>query len=278
MEITALIAALTNALAGFFEDEPVIALAGAHAKGVADAHSDLDLYLFGDRPKPYEARRELAAALCDAGSTPFVTKTLDQPWGGSADFTFRGVPVETVLRTKAQTDLAVDRALSGAFEIIPQCWTSNGYYTYIVLSELQFLKPIRDPDGWLAAVKKRTAVYPEPLRTAVIDRFFARAGTWLGNFHYASAIEREDILFAAPAVLHTLLDLIQVIFAVNRRYYPGDKKLEAALRSLPYCPQTLLANLELLLSYPKDRQVLHRQADILARIHRELREKVKSET
>ena len=153
-EISALIAELTDVLKELFEDDPVIALAGAHAKGTADKSSDLDIFLFGRDLKPLAFRQKRIESICDSGCVPFVSETLDLPWGGSADFTYQGIKVETVLRTIAQTEQAIARCLEGDFEIIPQTWTSNGYYTYIYLSEMRFLKPIHDPDGWLARMKQ----------------------------------------------------------------------------------------------------------------------------
>lgn len=271
-EISALIAALAEVLKELFEDDPVIALAGAHAKGTADRSSDLDIFVFGRELRPLAFRQKLIEDICDGGCTPWVSESLDLPWGGSADFTYKGIKVETVLRTQAQTEQAISRCLKGDFDIIPQTWTSNGYYTYIYLSELEFLKPIHDPGGWLERQKQKAAVFPPKLRAAIIDTFLGRTGTWIGNFHYASAIEREDTLFIAPIVVHTLMDMVQVIYALNGRYFTGDKKLGTALRQLPYCPHQLLDNLELLTAFPKDRDILRRQAEILTNVYHELEE------
>ena len=113
-------------------------------------------------------------------------------------------------------------------------------------------------------------MFPPKLRASIIDTFMGRAGTWIGNFHYTSAIEREDTLFIAPIVTHSLMDMVQVIFALNGQFFTGDKKLETALRQLPYCPRRLLDDLPLMTAFPKDKEVLRRQAEILSDIYSEL--------
>lgn len=253
------------------EGQCAIALAGAHAKGMADASSDIDFYVFAESAKPYAERRSLIESAADKGTVPWVDVSFDAtPWGGSMDFMYKGTPVEATARTFAMMDKAVEDCLNGRFEIIPAAWTSNGYYTFIYLCELSFIKPIYDPNGILAAYQKKAAVYPPALRRSVIETFLSRANTWIDNFHYESAVRRADILFTAPIVLHTVMDMVQVIFALNRVYFTGDKKLEAALKRMEYCPDALLSNLAFLMSAPRDPEQLDIQRQLLRQIRDEL--------
>ena len=267
------ILALVELLKETVEGKCAIALAGAHAKGAADASSDIDLYIFAERPKPWAERKALIASVADPETTPWVGESFDvAPWGGEMDFMYQGTPVEAVGRTLTRMDQVVEDSLKGRYEIIPATWTSNGYYTFIYLCELSFLKPVWDPDGVLAAYQAKVAAYPAPLRRAIMTDFLSRAGTWMGNFHYESAVKRKDVLFTAPIVLHTVLDMVQVVFALNRAYFTGDKKLEATLAKLPICPDALRpGKLELLLSAPKDAAVLEEQSQLLQDAHRQLR-------
>lgn len=259
------------------EGKCAIALAGAHAKGTADASSDIDFYIFAEQAKPFEERKRLIRSAADAGTEPWVDVSFDAtPWGGTMDFMYKGTPVETTARTLSRMDRAVEDCLNGKFEIIPATWTSNGYYTFIYLCELSFIKPVWDPDGILSAYQEKTAVYPPALRRSIIQTFMGRANTWIDSFHYESAVGRADILFIAPVVLHTVMDMIQVIFALNRVYFTGDKKLEAALSKMEYCPAALLANLAFLMSAPRDPEQLNLQRQLLRQIRDELSEKAES--
>lgn len=248
-----------------------IALAGAHAKGVADPSSDIDLYLFADGAKPYPERKAIITAAADAGTTPWIDESFDAtPWGGSMDFTYQGTPVEVTARTIEKMDAGVKDCLDGVFSIIPATWTSNGYYTYIYLCEASFIKPVYDPDGAIKQYNEQARVYPRKLKEAIIREFMGRADTWLENFHYESAIRRADLMFIAPILVHTVMDFVQVIFAVNETYFTGDKKLEKALSTLSYCPSALLQNVEFLLSAPRDVDALLRQRELLRAVRADL--------
>lgn len=266
------IAELVTLLKGTVEGKCAIALAGAHAKGTADAASDIDLYVFAERPKPWEERSALLASAADQGTRPWVDQSFDAtPWGGGMDFRYKGTPVEAVGRTISRMEQVIADCLAGKYEIIPATWTSNGYYTFIYLCELSFLKPVWDPDGILADWQKRAAVYPSPLRRAIMTDFLGRAGTWMGNFHYESAVERGDVLFTAPIVLHTVMDMVQVVFALNCVYFTGDKKLEAALAKMPLCPDALRpGGIDRLLSTPRDPEELAVQRLLLQNAYSQL--------
>lgn len=255
-----------------------VALAGAHAKGVADKRSDIDIFLYAERAKPLEERRRILTAAADAGTTPWLDADFEStPWGGAMDFRFGGTPVEVAARTLALTDRRLQEGLAGHFEIIPATWTSNGYYTFIHLSELHFVKPIYDPDGILTAYKAQVETYPPQLRRAIASTFFGRANTWLENFHYQNAIEREDIWFCGPVVMHTVLDMAQVVFALDKTYFTGDKKLVRTLSALPSCPPVLLENAALLMSAPPNRALLARQRSLLCAARDELAARLKEE-
>ena len=58
---------LVEYLKGTVEGKCAIALAGAHAKGAADASSDIDIYVFAERAKPFEERKALLSAIAESG-------------------------------------------------------------------------------------------------------------------------------------------------------------------------------------------------------------------
>ena len=248
-----------------------VAVGGAHAKGGADTGSDLDFHIILENPKIHAEIVSILTPAADDGSL-FVSEDFEgAPYGGVIEFRYKGTPVEITVQTLAFVERRVEACLEGKFEIIPQTWTSNGYYTFMTLSELDYIMPIFDPDGMIAGFKEKVREYPEKLGKAIIGRFYSRVSTWLENFHYDSAIDRGDILFTAPIVLHTMLDMVQVIYALNRQYFRGDKKLIAGLSELEYCPVAFLEKAEFLLCASSDVGILREQRDILRGIRDELR-------
>ena len=276
MQIDDIITTLTEMLKNMANGRCAIALAGSHAKGLADSDSDIDFYMLIDKPKNFLSRLFTLYKTADSISSISMSRGFDEaPYGGVIDFIYKGIQIEVTVRTFSRMEQRVNECLKGKFEIFPEIWTSNGYYTFVYLSELNFIKPIWDPYSILANYKTKLAKYPNRLRKAIIGTFWRRANTWLGNFHYDSAIKRGDYLFTAPIVMHTVLDMAQIIFALNRVYYQGDKKLLQTLSALSYCPAQLLENLEFLLSASSDSKILQKQCDILRSVRDELKLKIK---
>lgn len=252
-----------------------IALAGAHAKATVDEESDIDIYLFVEETKPYEERLTIIKQFADLNRPIYMSKQFDEAqWGGSLDFYYQGTPIEVVIRTFANEEKRIHECMQGTFEIIPATWTSNGYYTFIYLSELSFIVPLDDSTHFINNWKDQIKDYPLLLKKAIIKRFYARANVWLNNFHYKSAIHRLDTLFTAPIVLHTILDMIQIIYALNEKYYMGDKKCQQALEKLDYCPKVLLDNLPFLLSTENDANYLNKQHELLCVIRDDLKNEI----
>ncbi|WMJ22302.1 nucleotidyltransferase domain-containing protein [Paludicola sp. MB14-C6] len=266
---------LTQTLKSTVNGRYAIALAGSYAKGVADKSSDIDFFMFVENPKLYEDRVSIIKGIADDNMPVYVSADFnDGAWGGSMDFFYQGIPVETTVRYIDKMDSVIADCLKGEFEIIPALWTTNGYYTYIYLSEVDFIHPIDDPYGIITSYKEKIRSYPKVLKNAIIHRFFDRSNMWLDNFHYKSAIEREDIMFTGSIVKNTVLDMVQVVFALNETYFTGDKKLEKQLSKLDYCPHKLLDNVEFLMSAPKDKEKLAEQRDILIAIRDRLQYKI----
>ena len=114
-----------------------IALAGAHAKGVSDQHSDLDYYLLVEDVLPYDERMALVLEVADKDAPYYMTPDFDQTcYGGVIDFYYKGTPVETTVHTMARVKQRVQDSIDGKFDIYPETWTIGGYYSYIYLSEL----------------------------------------------------------------------------------------------------------------------------------------------
>lgn len=67
------------------EGKCAIALAGAHAKEMADSASDIDLYIFAERAKPRELRLELIRSIADPGTMHGWTTSMPRP--GEAEWT-----------------------------------------------------------------------------------------------------------------------------------------------------------------------------------------------
>jgi hypothetical protein len=237
-----------------------IALAGAHAKGHWDEGSDLDLFLLADALKPAQERAAVVSAA--GGRDVYITPTLDEhPWGGSIDFRFNDMPVETTVRSIERMQCVVAACAAGQFTVTPVLWTIHGYYDFVYLSEAAFLQPIADPQAIFPALKAQVDPYPEAFRKAALAYFLPRAGYWMESFHYLSAIQRGDFVYTSGILQQSFHNLLQALFPLNRRFFNGDKRIPHQLASLPFCPQLLREKLDFLLSAPREPAKLRRQRE-----------------
>ncbi len=243
----ALVRALLPLFRSFSPGPVGIAIGGAHAKGRADALSDVDVHLFARDVLPGARRRELVAQALGqaAGATSWGE---DEPFTQcGTDFLHGRTRVECWLRGVPSIDAAVAASLEGRVGRTQSVWAVMGFFDHVVLGDLRSMWIVEDPRGDLARWKEATRTYPAPLRRALLDRFTAEAAFWPRNPHYLTAVERGDAIYAAAIVQQVVQSLVQVVFALNRAYFPGEKGLAAALEKLPLPPDGLAARLDAIL-------------------------------
>jgi hypothetical protein len=232
-----LVQAALPVLRQFCIGEYGIALGGSCAKGISDEQSDIDIYIFARQILPCAQR----SARIEHTSQLF---THVHSWGsdlefteGGTDFWYGGSKVECWLRNIQHIEETLERCRSGKIDRTCVAWTVMGFYNYVALSDLRVMQILDDPYGILASWKAAVAEYPTALREAIVGRFFAEAKFWPDNFHYLSAVERGDILYTSGIVQQVVYALIQVVFALNRVYFPGEKKVGVGLEHLALQPQ-----------------------------------------
>ncbi|MFF2888228.1 nucleotidyltransferase domain-containing protein [Paenibacillus sp. NPDC057967] len=244
-----------------------IALGGSYAKGYMDEYSDLDFYVYTEGVKPLEERRSLLSAIADADQSCYIDERIDGTlWGGCADFYCKGMKIETSVKSISVYEQAIQDCLAGKIFVEPTFWTLSGYYNYICLSEVSFVQPLVDKKGILAEWKRQVRVYPNKLREAIIQQFWWKSTFWLDNFHYLSAIERGDFVYASGIAQQTFHSLLQVLLAANETYFKGDKKIGKQLSELAFCPEPLIHELDFLLGAHQEIALLKRQRQLLLEI------------
>ncbi|UVI31543.1 nucleotidyltransferase domain-containing protein [Paenibacillus spongiae] len=74
MEIQSIVNELMPFYKKIISGQYAIALAGAHAKGKADAHSDLDIFVYTEDVLPFENRKAVFEAISPAAADLWVTQ------------------------------------------------------------------------------------------------------------------------------------------------------------------------------------------------------------
>lgn len=234
MSIESHLARIVPAIAAMLPEPCAIALGGAHAKGVADALSDLDLYVFCDGWPASEVREAAFASALPAASGL-------RSWSGGVtqagtDFTLDGLPVEIWFRQIAPVRDAVIAAVAGEVRREFVTWTPNGYYRHCILSDLASLRPLHDTGHILSPLIETLGRFPAALRSALVAEGLASLRFWQGNMHLETALQRSDGFYLQSMLHQMATDLLQALFAINDTYYPGDKKMAAQLGKLPRVP------------------------------------------
>ncbi|HZG44568.1 MAG TPA: DUF4037 domain-containing protein [Longimicrobium sp.] len=227
-----------------------IAIGGSYAKGSGDSFSDVDIYLFANEVLPAARRAERVVAELGAESRPESWGADDPFVQGGTDFRHAGQRVECWLRSTREVNATLGACLGGEVRREYVVWTVMGFLSYTALADVHSMRIVDDPHGILARWKEAVARHPEALRRNVLGRFMPEAAFWPENFHYRTAVQRADVIYTSAIVQQVLQALVQVVFALNRAYFPGEKRLAHAMEMLPVQPPGFARRVQDLLAPP----------------------------
>lgn len=238
-DISKLVDRLGQALLALALPEPVIGFGGAHAKGLADALSDVDFYVFADGwPAPSALVQRVGQILPDA--TELKSWASDAECG--VDFSLDGRVVEVWFRQSKLVLEGVEHALSGTVEREDRVWTPNGFYRYAALADLSSMTVLHCQNREFDETLDRIRRYPSPLRRAAFAHGMGPLEFWRGNMHLDTAIERVDTYYLQSIAHQIRTGLLHAAFAANGKYFGGDKKTRQALGQLETLPPNFVAD------------------------------------
>jgi hypothetical protein len=202
------------------EGRRAVSIGGSYGKRTFDRRSDVDFRLFCDRrPEPSVALAEAQARLADAC----------RRWEA------RGVRIDGCwVRTIAEVDEQLTGWLAGTAVPQDRLWTIWGYY---LPTDIANQVVIEDPHGVIAGWHERLRRYPPALKAAILKRRLASVRYWRDDYHYRHKVERGDVVFLAGLSSRLVHDLIQILFAVNECYYPGDGNNLRFVAGFPHAPE-----------------------------------------
>ncbi|WP_404402112.1 DUF4037 domain-containing protein [Pelagibacterium halotolerans] len=238
-----LIAAMTPLIADLAEDgRGAVALAGSRGKGWADAQSDYDFRVYADAYRGPDIRETPQWHRFEAARRAWASKgvRMDGVWMRS----YAGV----------RRDLAAWIAgtpVPKEFE-----WTIWGYQ---LPTDLYNQHIVHDPDGELAVWQSQLAIYPESLRAAILRHYRGILAYWADDGHYASKVTRRDLVFLVGLSGKLANAILQVVFALNRVYFPGDGWNLQMAANLPLKPERFISRMEAILAPGQDPDTWVRQ-------------------
>lgn len=216
-------------------DIEAVVLAGSVAVGIADERSDFDVYVYSRNAVPVEFREELLKSL---GTRREVHRTFweeEDAW-----IQHDGTKFEAMYRSCDWAENEINARLE-RFE------ASIGYTTAFLFNILRS-QPLFDRTGWFATLQNRLVEpYAHALATAIIAKNLPLLGDIIGSYEdqIRSAFVRRDLISLNHRVAAWLASYFDVLFAGNRRFHPGEKRLLAHATALPDRPDGMADDLSL---------------------------------
>ena len=223
---------------GEIEGVVAVALGGSWARGEAHPGSDVDLGIYyrnEHRPSIEELHR-LAQGLGYRNPREPVTDFGGWgPWiNGGAWLQVEGKPVDWLYRELGQVSRVIDECRVGRFAVHYQPGHPHGFHTHIYMGEVHYCRPLYDPDGELAALRAQTAQYPRPLKLVLIEKYLWEAHFALETSRKSAG--RGDVFYVSGCAFRCVACLVQVLFALNERYFVNEKRSVKAVSGFPSRP------------------------------------------
>ncbi len=205
-----------------------VVLSGSRQGILNDQASDWDIYVYSSAPIDRKARKDIYSAL----SLPSVVGMTFFEESDEAEDSHGNI-YDIMFRSTEWTEWQVD-------DVYRRCNARIGYTTCI-LHNIAHSRIISSASGWFERIKEEVSgPYPEELRRNIIGKNLAVIdGDYSSPFirQLELAAERGDIVSQNHRMSAILASYFDVLFAYNRVYHPGEKRLvpyaSALCRSLP---------------------------------------------
>ena len=228
-----------------------IVLGGSYASGTQHATSDLDIGLYYWEAQPFDLAiiRRIADAISVQGP---ATVTEFYEWGawvnggawihtahGKVDFLYRNL--DHVQRT-------VTEAQQGITHHDYAQQPTHGFYSVIYLAETDICRPLYDPQGVIADLKRQVAIYPAALKQKLVaDTLWSAEFTLLFAHDFAA---KGDVYNTVGCLTRITANLTQALFALNEQYFMRDKQVMETLATFAVLPPGYVAQINALLAAP----------------------------
>jgi Domain of unknown function (DUF4037) len=208
-----------------------VAWCGSAAMGVSDAHSDFDFYVYTNGPVPVESRRAVILERSRHSQLNNTFWELEDEWIDREDRRFNAMyrSCDFVLR---EIDARLDRYSADLGYTTAYCFSvANGF-------------TLHDPRQWLSAVQQRLRQpFPEPLIRSIVAKNRPVLGGGMQSCYLAqmkAAISRGDLISLNHRAAVWIASYTDILFAMNRSYHPGEKRLLTYIQGLPDLPENAL--------------------------------------
>ncbi len=221
-----------------------VAVAGSLSSGHSDADSDVDLYVYGKSVVPVEDREIIARKFAFGGDP---TVQLDNRFWEPGDEWVEassGVAFDIMYRTTEW--------IAGRLDAVLVRHEPSLGYTTCFIHNVRHSECLFDRNGFYAALQARADMdYPEELKKNIVaHNYFVLRELRSSYLHQLElAVRRGDGFSVLHRIDEILKSVFDILFAVNRAWHPGEKRILQYARELcPKLPERFEARLERLLA------------------------------
>jgi predicted nucleotidyltransferase len=253
-----LLASIANA---FVENSAVeaVSLGGSTALQRNDDLSDYDLYVYSRTPVPLEFREKIISSRARHYQLDQTFWELEDDWTEPNDAEFN-----VMYRSCQEAEEEIERRLK-------EHVASLGYTTAWCFS-ISHSQILADPNGWFARLQRKThEPYPAALAQAILRKnrpvlSGGIQGCYLKQIR--AAIVRRDSVSLNHRVAVWLASYFDILFAINGRFHPGEKRLLIYAEELPILPERALTDVDDLcaLAGKLDQGIIDHVGSMLARL------------
>lgn len=193
-----------------------IAVGGSRAVKRNDAYSDYDVYVYNTEPIPVEERRRVLENHCSS-------MVLDNHYREHEDVCIMeedGTELNIVYRNLDEFLAVIDKVVRN-YE--PQDGCTTGMWHNLLMGRIAY-----DKGGFLAAAKEEYNIpYPQELKNNIISYHMNLIKYGMPSYiaQIERAMKRGDMVNINHIVNRFLASYFDVIFALNEKLQPGEKRL-----------------------------------------------------
>ncbi|PKM86186.1 MAG: hypothetical protein CVU85_08460 [Firmicutes bacterium HGW-Firmicutes-10] len=203
----------------------LIMLGGSRSTGHHDRQSDIDLYVYCDEPISFELRKEVLQDVFK------YVEFANEFWEEEDDgILIDGTELEIIYRPHSFIKEQYEK-------IFLRQEVSYGYSTCMIYNLLRS-KILLDKKSDIEWVRNMIQIFPDELRKKIIlhnaSLIYDRMPSL--SFQLIKAIKRQDIISVQHRTTELVSLMFDILFAANRMYHPGEKRLMEALERMGLIP------------------------------------------
>jgi predicted nucleotidyltransferase len=228
-----------------------IVLGGSYASETQHETSDLDIGLYYFEANPFSVA-DIRRIADEISSQEPATVTGFYEWGpwvnGGAWIHTHHSKVDFLYRNLDQVRQTIAEAQQGIYHHDYDQQPTYGFYSMIYLAEIQICLPLYDPEMLIVELKHRVNAYPPKLKQNIIAD-----SLWMAEFtllHARGFALQGDVYNTVGCLTRVVSYLTQALFALNERYFIGDKRVLDTAARFPNLPSGYIQQINHILAYP----------------------------